>query len=61
MAFDPCRDWLGIAAVDLADPRKVLGLPPGVLSADAVSTAAAASTSASLRYPAVTRPWATST
>jgi len=42
MAFDPCRDWLGIAAVDLADPRKVLGLPPGVLTPDAVSTAAAA-------------------
>jgi hypothetical protein len=42
MAFDPCRDWLGIAAVDLADPRKVLGLPPGVLIPDAVSTAAAA-------------------
>ena len=27
-AFDPCRQWLGIDAVELADPRRVLGLSP---------------------------------
>ena len=26
--FDPCRQWLGIDAVDLANPRRVLGLLP---------------------------------
>ena len=26
--FDPCRQWLGIDAVDLADPRRVLGILP---------------------------------
>lgn len=26
--FDPCRQWLGIDAVDLADPRRVLGVSP---------------------------------
>jgi hypothetical protein len=25
-SFDPCRQWLGIDAVDLGDPRRVLGL-----------------------------------
>lgn len=29
MAFDPCREWLGIDAVDLGDPVRVLGLQPG--------------------------------
>jgi len=29
MAFDPCREWLGIDAVDLGDPGRVLGLQPG--------------------------------
>lgn len=27
--FDPCRQWLGIDAVDLLDPRRVLGIGPG--------------------------------
>ncbi len=40
MAFDPCREWLGIDADDLADPRRVLGLPP--LGGDAVAIATAA-------------------
>ncbi|NDC62974.1 MAG: hypothetical protein EBZ59_03085, partial [Planctomycetia bacterium] len=26
--FDPCRQWLGIDAVELAEPRRVLGLAP---------------------------------
>jgi hypothetical protein len=29
MAFDPCREWLGIDPADLADPRRVLGLDAG--------------------------------
>ncbi len=41
MAFDPCREWLGIDAVYLSDPRKVLGLPPGRLPAELVHAAAA--------------------
>ena len=40
MAFDPCREWLGIDAVDLADPCRVLGLPTGDHAADAISRAA---------------------
>jgi cytoskeletal protein RodZ len=40
MAFDPCREWLGIDADDLTDPRRVLGLPP--LGGDAVAIARAA-------------------
>lgn len=27
MAFDPCREWLGIDAVALGDPARVLGVP----------------------------------
>jgi len=27
-SFDPCKQWLGIDAVDLGDPRRVLGLGP---------------------------------
>lgn len=42
MAFDPCREWLGIDALDLNDPRRVLGLPPHVRDADAIAQAAAA-------------------
>ncbi len=41
MAFDPCREWLGIDAVDLTDPRKVLGLLPGEPTAAEVQVAAA--------------------
>lgn len=26
--FDPCRQWLGVDAVELGDPRRVLGLLP---------------------------------
>lgn len=39
-AFDPCREWLGIAAVDLADPRKVLDLLSGDITPLAVVHAA---------------------
>jgi hypothetical protein len=28
-AFDPCRQWLGIDAVELGDPRRVIGVSPG--------------------------------
>ena len=42
MAFDPCREWLGIDAVDLVDPRRVLGLAAGAGDAEAISRAAAA-------------------
>lgn len=38
--FDPCKQWLGIDAVDLGDPRRVLGLPPGELDAPAIVRAA---------------------
>ena len=41
MAFDPCREWLGLDVTDLADPRRVLGLRAGVSSADAIDHAAA--------------------
>lgn len=41
MAFDPCREWLGIAAVDLADPCRVLGLGWGRHRAEAIEQAAA--------------------
>jgi hypothetical protein len=40
MAFDPCREWLGIDAVDLGDPGRVLGLPPGCSDPVAISRAA---------------------
>lgn len=39
--FDPSREWLGIDAVDLADPLRVLGLPANVSDRDAVIAAAA--------------------
>jgi hypothetical protein len=42
MAFDPCREWLGIDAVDLVDPRRVLGLAAGAGDAEAITRAAAA-------------------
>ena len=38
--FDPSREWLGIAAIDLCDPFRVLGLPADV-SDPAIVTAAA--------------------
>ncbi|NCA12309.1 hypothetical protein EBR56_11025, partial [bacterium] len=40
--FDPCRQWLGIDAVDLVDPRRVLGLGPGEANPLAVLRAAEA-------------------
>lgn len=39
MAFDPCREWLGIAAVDLTDPCRVLGLAAGRHRAEAIERA----------------------
>jgi hypothetical protein len=42
MAFDPCREWLGIDAVDLVDPRRVLGLAAGAGDTEAITRAAAA-------------------
>lgn len=42
MAFDPCREWLGIDAVDLGEPTRVLGLPPGCRDAAAIAAAAEA-------------------
>jgi len=41
MAFDPCREWLGIDAVDLADPRRVLDLPAGDHPTAVIADAAA--------------------
>lgn len=38
--FDPSREWLGIDAVDLADPRRVLGLSSGPLDREAIIVAA---------------------
>jgi hypothetical protein len=38
--FDPSREWLGIDAVDLADPRLVLGLSAAPLDRETVSRAA---------------------
>lgn len=40
--FDPCKQWLGIDAVDLVDPRRVLGIRPAETDATTVSRAAAA-------------------
>ncbi|MFY8220507.1 MAG: hypothetical protein ACOVJ6_01210, partial [Pirellulales bacterium] len=40
--FDPCKQWLGIDAVDLVDPRRVLGIRPSETDAATVSGAAAA-------------------
>lgn len=40
MAFDPCREWLGIDAVELGNPGRVLGLPPGCNDPTAISGAA---------------------
>jgi len=40
IGFDPSREWLGIDAVDLGDPFRVLGLPADV-SDPAIVTAAA--------------------
>lgn len=40
--FDPCRQWLGIDAVDLVDPRRVLGIGPGESDPLAVLRAAEA-------------------
>lgn len=42
MAFDPCREWLGIDAVDLGEPTRVLGLPAGCRDAAAIGDAAEA-------------------
>jgi len=42
MAFDPCREWLGIDAVDLGEPTRVLGLPLGCRDAAAIAAAAEA-------------------
>lgn len=40
--FDPCKQWLGIDAVELVDPRRVLGIPPGESDPLAVLRAAEA-------------------
>ena len=40
--FDPCKQWLGIDAVDLVDPRRVLGIRPSETDAATVNRAAAA-------------------
>lgn len=40
--FDPCKQWLGIDAVDLVDPRRVLRLGPGESDPLAVLRAAEA-------------------
>lgn len=42
MPFDPCREWLGIDAVDLDTPHLVLGLRAGETDPVAVGRAAAA-------------------
>ena len=41
-AFDPCRQWLGIDAVELGDPRRVIGVSPGESDPLAVLRAAEA-------------------
>ena len=41
-SFDPCRQWLGIDAVDLSNPRLVLGLPAHEADRGAVLRAAEA-------------------
>jgi hypothetical protein len=42
MPFDPCREWLGIEALDLGDPRRVLGIPVSLTDPDAIAAAAEA-------------------
>lgn len=39
-SFDPCKQWLGIDAVDLGDPRRVLGLAPHEIKSQAIIRAA---------------------
>jgi hypothetical protein len=38
--FDPCREWLGIAAVELTDPFRALGVPADVADPQVVLAAA---------------------
>jgi hypothetical protein len=40
--FDPCKQWLGIDAVDLVDPRRVLGVSAREADAEVVRRAAQA-------------------
>lgn len=40
--FDPCKQWLGIDAVDLVDPRRVLGIAAQETDANTVRRAAQA-------------------
>ena len=40
--FDPCKQWLGIDAVDLVNPHRVLGIGPGETDPLAVLRAAEA-------------------
>lgn len=42
MAFDPCREWLGLDAIELVDPWRVLGLNAGVGDAETITRAATA-------------------
>jgi len=48
MPFDPCREWLGIDAVDLGDPHRVLGIP-GFANTPATINAAAEARLATLQ------------
>jgi hypothetical protein len=40
MPFDPCREWLGIAALDLTDPHVVLGIARGETDPSVIGAAA---------------------
>jgi len=40
MAFDPCREWLGIDAVDLTTPHLVLAVAPSEIDAATIRAAA---------------------
>jgi len=42
MPFDPCREWLGIDAVDLGDPHRVLDIPVSLTDPAAIAAAAEA-------------------
>lgn len=40
MSFDPCREWLGIPAVDLVSAHAVLGVSPGETDPTVIAAAA---------------------
>ena len=49
MSFDPCREWLGIPAVDLVSAHAVLGVSPGETDPTVIAAGTCASAPAPQR------------